>query len=315
MNTSQGETSPKAPNLPTGTPGDEDSPRRKNVLRDFASTSLSRFIGYGLLILFLMDVVEVLIGYRPFVPQSDATLVSQLIERIAVPLMAYALIFAAEPNNPGRFERGARKFISFGSLLMMAICLLLTGLALYAGQRLSRQSGAYFQQQIVERNAVLTRLKTEMPKFNDAQVTLAYRELILRPQGLAVSTAISTAEMREKTLASIPLELEKTVSSVNSARKEARNQLLITTTKYSLGGIIAAAMFLFAWEASYPARAARVFRYRTGPSLGMEDKMASWFDRVMAWASEFSPLPNFEDFRWFRRLRRAWRHWKDSRRS
>lgn len=305
---------PEAPNVDRAQDGVKTGePKRTNPLRTFAAGAMPRVVGYGLLLMFLFDLVEIMAAYHPMNPQSDAAMVAQVLERIAVPLIAYVLIFLVEPASPGRLERFVRKVLSFSSLLGMVACLALALVSVTTGLRLNRLAGAGYQKQLNDRTAFLQRVKTALPTLTEAQMAVVYNEMIRKQQGVGGASG-SLPEMRRAVDEAIPGFMDTEASVINDARRQTRIQLMLSAAKYALGGLVSAVLFLFLWEASYPARAVRVFRHRHGPSMEVEDRMASWFERLMMRASEFSPLPNLEDYRWFRRIRRAWRHWRESRR-
>ena len=127
--------------------------RGHKYVRAFASSALPRIVGYGLLGLFALDLVQLAVTYRPFQPDADASLVVQIMERIAVPLLAYALIFSGETVNPSRYERLVQKLLSIGSLAWMLLCLGLAALAASSGFRLYNRAALIYHQQTADQSA------------------------------------------------------------------------------------------------------------------------------------------------------------------
>jgi hypothetical protein len=282
--------------------------RGRKFVRAFASSALPRIVGYGLLGLFALDLVQLAVAYRPFQPDADANLVMQILERIAVPLLAYALIFSWETVNPSRYERIVQKLLSIGSLAWMLLCLGLAVLAVGSGFRLYNRAALVYQQQTADQSAALVRLRDQAPTLAGPQLQVTFNELVRRAQGLPTIDNLPPEEMRRQIVAAIPGAIDTTARIGNEARRRARLQQILITGKYLLGGIISAVLFLMIWEATFAVRSWRLFHHRHAPSLAAEDRMVSGLQRLMARIAEFSPFPRFNDYRWYRHWRRARQH-------
>jgi hypothetical protein len=282
--------------------------RGRKSIQAFASRSLPRIVGYGLLALLALDLLQLAVAYRPFQPEADANLVVQILERIAVPLLAYALIFSGETLNPSRYERIVQKLLSIGSLVWMLLCLGLAALAVSSGFRLYNRAALVYQQQTAEQSAALVRLRDQAPTLAGPQLQVTFNELVRRAQGLPTIDNLPPEEMRRQIVAAIPGAIDTTARIGNEARRRARLQQILITGKYFLGGIISAVLFLMIWEATVAVRSWRMFHHRHAPSLAAEDRMVSGLRRLMARVSDFSPFPPLNDYRWYRHLRRAWQH-------
>ena len=282
--------------------------RGRKSVQVFASSALPRIVGYGLLALLALDFAQLAVAYRPFQPEADANLVVQILERIAVPLLAYALIFSGETVNPSRWERIVQKLLSIGCLAWMLLGLGLAALAVSSGFRIYNRAALVFQQQAAEQSAALVRLRDQAPTLAGQQLQVTFNELVRRAQGLPTIDNLPPEEMRRQIVAAVPGAIDTTVRIGNEARRRARLQQVLITGKYFLGGIISAVLFLLIWEATSAQRGWRLFHHRHAPSLAAEDRMVSGLQRLMTRVAEFSPFPRLTDYRWYRHLRRARQH-------
>lgn len=263
--------------------------------------ALPGLVGYGLLILFALDMAQVLAAYRPFRPEEDQALILQVIERVAVPLVAYVLIFWSEPGAANRFELRVRKIVSMASALLAVGCAALAVMAVHSGIRLSGQASAAIERQETERAAGLERLADELPRMNSEHVARAYRELVRLGAGEPQQN-LTTAQMRQRLMEAVPQALMASRAAAQQAVAQARRLQFLVSAKYCIGGIISAVLFLFVWETTASARRFAIFSRRGDSTLTAQERVERWMDRVRF-------LPNLEDYAWYRRLRRDHHHY------
>lgn len=273
------------------------APRRAHA---HSCGALPSVVGYGLLVLFALDMAQVFAAYRPFRPEEDQTLILQVIERIAVPLVAYVLIFWSEPGAANRFEMRVRKLLSMASLGFVLVCASLAVMAVHSGLRLSAQAGAAVEREERERTAGLERLAGDLPLMSPEHVQITYRELVRRGAGVPQKN-LSPEEMRQKIIIAVPQALETSRAAAAQAAAQARRLQFLVSAKYCIGGLISAVLFLFVWEATASARRFAIFSRRGDSTLTAQERVERWMDRVKF-------LPNFEEYSWYRRLRRSGRY-------
>ena len=68
------------------------------------SLPIIRWVGYGLLILALFDVIEMFIPARFMNPNWEFQTIGALVERVAVPLIGFAFVFLAGLNERSNIE-------------------------------------------------------------------------------------------------------------------------------------------------------------------------------------------------------------------
>lgn len=260
-------------------------------------------VGGGLLTLFALDLAQAMAVYRPFNPEDDQALVLQVIERIAVPLVAYVLIFWWESPAAGRFELTVRKLLSMGSLLFSLACVGLAIMAVQSGVRLENRATQALDQQARERTATLDRLAKEIPQMPPNRVRATYQEVTRRPE---VPLEMSTEEMRAQMLAALPEAHTASQTAWIDSTARARRLQFLMSAKYFFGGIIAAVLFFLIWDATHEARAFVIFGRRSDPTLSASERWERLLDA-------FRLVPDFEEYSWYRRLSRQWRARREKR--
>ena len=81
------------------------------------SIRILRWVGYGLLVLFLFDLVETLVPLRLMNPVWEFQTMGTLVEIAAVPLIALGLVFFGEGISRAKLERPVLKSLSWLALL------------------------------------------------------------------------------------------------------------------------------------------------------------------------------------------------------
>jgi hypothetical protein len=264
--------------------------------------SLPRLVGYGLLSLFALDVVSVLVTYRPFQPESDVNLTIQLIERVGVPLVAFAFIFGSDSEEARRSERTVLKLLSISTFFAALAYVGLSVIAVTSNLRLYTRTVATGYQQMKDRVAVIERTREQIPSFNLQQLQIIYAGMV--PAARAQVGTFSRPELEAKIITQIPLSVDGVRDANEKSRQSLRRPLMLTAARYCIGGIISAVLFLIIWENTALVRKHHILRPRDAPSLELEDKLVGGFSRVRIWAESLSLFIWLDHFRWFRRLRR-----------
>ncbi|NJK39107.1 MAG: hypothetical protein HC920_16110 [Oscillatoriales cyanobacterium SM2_3_0] len=103
------------------------------------SANLFRWVGYGFLLLTLLDIAEILFPPRFMNPAWELQAMGQLVERVAVPLLGFILVFFGERNSRERWEVPLVKLFSWLTLLYAVLYFLLVPLGVINTLRIDKQ--------------------------------------------------------------------------------------------------------------------------------------------------------------------------------
>ncbi|MEO0684476.1 MAG: HpsJ family protein [Cyanobacteria bacterium J06649_11] len=103
------------------------------------SISIMRWVGYGLLILALFDVMEMFIPARFMNPNWEFQTFGALVEKVAVPLIGFAFVFLAGLNDRGNREGIILKILSWLTLLLGIIYFITVPLGVINTVRIYKQ--------------------------------------------------------------------------------------------------------------------------------------------------------------------------------
>ncbi|MDZ8053184.1 MAG: HpsJ family protein [Aulosira sp. ZfuVER01] len=240
----------------TKSSSDKFIPGLVQELQEFAfsqagSTKILRILGYGLLLLALFDVAEMLFPPRFMNPVWEFQTFGALVERVPVPLIGLALIFYGEFHSRSKWEFLSVKLLSWLTLLLAVVFLLLIPLGIGNTVRLSKQSAAQItnvsKQQLSQAEQVEQRLSEATPEqINN----------LLRSQGRSLQGK-STQEVKTQILSEVSKAKSQIKTQAQATESSQRLNLLKNSVKWNLGALVSAALFFSFWKATQWARISR----------------------------------------------------------
>ena len=138
------------------------------------SVVLFRWIGYGLLILALFDLIETFVPPRLMNPAWEFQTLGVLVERVPVPLLGLVLVFYGKNNWRNRWEKPILKFLSWAALLFGVGLLLLIPLGVINTVRIDAYNNRPIIAQVNQRTAQIQQLKNELEKATTAEEMEAF---------------------------------------------------------------------------------------------------------------------------------------------
>jgi len=218
------------------------------------SLPILRWIGYGLLLLALFDVIEMFIPAGFMNPNWEFQTFGALVERVAVPLIGFAFVFFAGLNERGNREGIILKLLSWLTLFLGIIYFIIIPLGVINTVRIYKQQQGQITVRLNQQKTVIEQVKKNLDgPINEAQMQQLLGRLsggrapeIKSPEELQqakqqVSTLINKGES----------ELE---TQVQAARSSQRVNLLKKSVKWNLGALIAGALFITIWRSTVWAR-------------------------------------------------------------
>lgn len=292
------------PSLTSVTETDPSAP----VEHPFFSASLPRLAGYGLFALFFLDLAQLAASYRPFNAGMDAQISMQILERSAIPLIAYVLIFLDKKTLPSRSSRAAMKLLSWGALVAVFAYLALGGFAIMASLRVYRQNQHVNMGERMTKIAIIKQVGANPENVTAQKAAFVLRELM----------PASRAEIASMTGDQVVVHLKNKLPEISAQTEEAyekkRFELLrsnvIFAGKYAIASLMMAVIMLLVFENTRVARNRVVFegasRY---PKLRVEGFMARKAYRTWTTMERLGDLllPDFTSFAWYRRLKRRFK--------
>ena len=230
------------------------------VLRRFnlsllRSIHLVRWVGYGFLVLSFFDLIDILYPPDLMNPSWELQTIGQLVERVAVPLLAFILIFFGERNSRDRWEIPVLNLLSWLTLLYGIIFLLLIPLGLFNTLRIDRQAN---QQLSTQANQVQTQIQQVQEELKTVNSPADMEDLLSRINPQVRTPEIESFQQFEEIktrLSTVVANSDQQIATrVKETRSAQRQNLLKRSIKWNLGALIVGALFISIWKGTLWAR-------------------------------------------------------------
>jgi hypothetical protein len=219
-----------------------------------ASENLSvyrlRWIGYGLLLFFLIDTGHSFLMANPADPRFGISLIGQSVERVVIPLLGFALVFFGEFYGRRSLEKLALRILSWLCLLLAIAYFLMIPPLLLQTYNLKSQVNARAKEfqtaQLEQLQKVEDQLKSSSPE--DIKKIATQLSAMGAPVDPNKPDAVKTQiEERIKTMRQqIPIQVQQRLGEFKGLNRNA--------AKWTLGAIISGVLFIYLWKSSKWAR-------------------------------------------------------------
>lgn len=205
------------------------------------SSSRFRLIGYGLLVLALFDFIYILVPPQLMNPTWEFQTIGTLVERAPVSLLALMLVFSGETKFRKKWELTLLKVLSWGSLVLGVLFLLLMPLLVIDSSRLETQINAQINSQVTQRVSVLQQIEQKVSQGTAKDLNDVVSSL---NQGRAVNIK-NPQEMKTKLLSEITKSKKTFKSQIEAVGDKQRLDLLKKSAKWFGGVLIAGILFIY----------------------------------------------------------------------
>ncbi|MGF1491994.1 MAG: HpsJ family protein [Microcoleaceae cyanobacterium] len=217
------------------------------------SVNLLRWVGYGFLILSLFDLIAILSPLNLMNPVWEFQTMGQLVERVAVSLLGFCLVFFGEDQDRRGWEFPLLRFLSWVTLLAAIIYLLLIPVGVSSTMRLNQQNQQQIDQQTERLQTQFQTLKQQLETIDRPEELEA---LIRRINGQAPEIQgneqfNAAMQQLERFAASGEEQID---ARSEAARVQQRQDLLKRSLKWNLGALVIATLFIGLFKGSIWAR-------------------------------------------------------------
>jgi len=229
------------------------------VQSEWRSATLFRWVGYGLLILALFDVVDILVPPQLMNPVWEFQAAGSLVERVPVPLIGLILVFFDGANLRGKWEKPILRLLSWAAVGVGVLFLLLIPILIGDAVRLNNQNNVQVGAQVSQQSSQIQQFKTQLNQASSQDLGVLYDRL--NAQGRAGS--IASPEELKKQLASEVAQAEKRLQTdAESTRQAQFKSLLKNAGKWGLGALVSGILFIRIGQGSRWTRQKRSKRSR-----------------------------------------------------
>ncbi|MEM8676162.1 MAG: HpsJ family protein [Cyanobacteria bacterium P01_G01_bin.67] len=203
-----------------------------------------RIIGYGLITLWLLDLLPVLYPLQPLEPLWGFQVFGQLVERVGVLLISLGLIFIGEEQKRWRWEFVLLK-ITLGITLTAAWAyFLLVPLAIGNTVRIDRLNR---QQIAAEAQENIIQLKNYQSEIDASSNPSFIREFIVQAGESDGDVDLSLADSKQRANFMIKNRIKELKLESSSMIKQRRIDLIKRSLKWNIGALLSGTFLLLIW--------------------------------------------------------------------
>lgn len=213
----------------------------QSVSNDLWSSSRFRIVGYSLLVLALLDFIHILVPPQFMDPMWEFQTIGKLVERVPVPLLGLMLVFYGDAQLRRKREIKLLKFLSWASLIIGVLFLLLIPLLVLDSSRLNNQINDQINSQLNQQVSGLQQLQTKVSQGTDKDLN----DVVARLTGNSQIAVKNTQEVKSKLLSNITKTKSTVESQVKAAAAQQRLALLKSSAKWLLGAMVSGVLFIY----------------------------------------------------------------------
>jgi len=224
------------------------------VLRQYCveilrSTSLLHWIGYGFLLFALIELVTVMIPPQFMNPVWEFQTFGAIVERVAVLLIGFGLVFFGEEGGRGKWELPLLKSLSWLAFLTAILFFLMIPLGIVNTLRIDRQSNQQITSQVEQGR---TRIQEIQKQLQGVTTQQQMEELLAGFNRTGGSPQIGSTQQLEEVKGQLSSVLAQGETTINTQAKEAqanqRLNLLKSSVKWNLGALLTGVLLLVIWQ-------------------------------------------------------------------
>lgn len=216
---------------------------------------LLRWIGYGLLLLTLLDLIETFIPLNLMDAAWELQTIGTLVERVPVPLIGLGFVFLGEKEKRQRWELPLLRALSWLALLIGVLYLLLFPPGFVNAIRIDQQNRQQISAQVGRR---MTQIRQFEERLDEAMTVADLEELLgrfdSRDRSFGADDSQQLDAIKEQLATSIAQERARITSQAEATRASQRLGLLKRSVKWSIGALVSGVLFIGIWRGTRWAR-------------------------------------------------------------
>ena len=186
------------------------------------SLSIIRLVGYGLILMALIDFVILIIPPQLMNPAWELQITGTLVERIPVSLLGIALIYYGERSERAPIEVFLLKWLSWLCLILALLFFLLIPLSISNSVRIYHQQTAQVNLQVTQRVDPMKKFKHQLKSANSLEQIQTVLQKQAR-QRVNIPDSVDTNKLKDNLLKNLT-EQEKQMQS--QAKKNKFSQII-----------------------------------------------------------------------------------------
>jgi len=219
-----------------------------------------RWVGYGLLIFFIIDSLTILIPPKFTDPAWELQTIGSLVDRVVVPILGLGLVFFGEYFDRGKLEPIFLKILSWFCLLLALLFFLMGPLSGISAIRINNRVSDAANQQLAQRITTLDNFEKAISQGTPEQLKALSEQLKdprvqeqLKAQGIQVDVE-NPQQLKSVVLERVKGQKAQLQAQFDQARSGQLASLVKNSVKWAIGALISSVLFFMLWKSTDWAR-------------------------------------------------------------
>ena len=215
--------------------------------------SIIRIVGYGLLMMAVVDFMNLLIPLQLMNPDWELQTIGAVIERIPVTFLGIVFVFYEDTNYRTPIEKILLKVISWSCLVFAILLILAIPLNINNAFRIYHTYNARINYQIHPRLEVIQDFQTQIESAN-SQENIAKIIQQQSAKKVELPESLDINNFKNNIAKNLQKESDSLQNKAQDNRSKKQQQLLRKVIKYNSGALIAVFLLIFVWKNTFWAR-------------------------------------------------------------
>ena len=211
------------------------------------SSNILRLVGYGLLLMAIVNISFLLIPLQLMNPLWEFQTVGAIVERIPFILLGIVLVYYGERTNRASMKLSLIKSLSWFSLIFAIVLLLAIPFNINNSLRIYYQNNSIDNAQVVSYKDAIEQFKEQLIFANSTDEISAILQQQVE-QKLNIPDSVNTQKLKDNILKNLQNDRDNITSQIQAFRAQKRSLLLKNCFKWNLESLIAAILFLLIWK-------------------------------------------------------------------
>jgi hypothetical protein len=218
------------------------------VFSQQGSITIVRWLGYTFLALALFDTIELLVPPNFLNPNWELQTIGALVEKVPVSLMGFVMVFFGELYSRTKWEIPILKFLSWTTLLLGVIFILLIPLGIINTARLDTQTVLQIEAASTQKTSQAEQLVKQLNQASPEQISN-----FLKSQGRSLDGK-QPETIKNQIISEVSQAKAQIKTQAEATRSSRRLNLFKSSVKWNLGAFLAGALFISLWKITVWAR-------------------------------------------------------------
>ncbi|MEH2048740.1 HpsJ-like protein, cyanoexosortase A-associated [Nostoc sp.] len=210
--------------------------------------SLWRLLGYGLLLLAFLDIVEIFVPPSFMNPNWEFQMMGRLVNQVGVPLIGILFVFSGKLAKRAKWEPRILGLLSHLTLLVGLLFILLLPLGILNTIRLYNSNIAQINTDYNQKVSQANQVEQQFSKASPTDI-----DNFLKRQGRSLDGK-NPEELKNQVLSELTQAKQQLKKQTEANKSSTTLALLKNSVKWNLGALISAALFISIWKETLWAR-------------------------------------------------------------